>query len=184
MASAFQRRKIAGVFGAMDVNGDGLLEEADFEALTARWMKVRDWLPGSEGYERIRGVMMGWWETLREAADQDRDDRVTLDDVMAVIDQLHGMTEAVEATARSMFEAVDQDGDGRIGPDEYEQVVTAWKGYEASAEGIFERLDLDGDGWISLDEFVGLWSGFWMGDDPASPSNWVFGPFEGHDLGG
>jgi Ca2+-binding EF-hand superfamily protein len=179
MASAFQRQKVTGVFGAMDADGDGYLEEADFEALTARWMKVRDWEPGSAGYEQIRAVMMGWWEALREAADRDRDDRVTLDDVMAVIDQLRGMIEAVETTARSMFEAVDQDGDGRIGPAEYAQVVTAWKGYGASADGIFPLLDLDGDGSISQDEFVGLWTGFWIGDDPSSPSKWVFGPFEG-----
>lgn len=183
MASEFQRRKVAGVFGAMDVDGDGFLEEADFEALTARWMKVRDWEPGSAGYERIRAVMMGWWKALLAASDQDRDDKVTLDEVMAVVDRLGGMRDAVVATAHSMFDCIDQDGDGRIGPAEYEQVVTGWKGYEASTEGIFPRLDLDGDGSISQDEFTHLWTGFWMGDDPASPSKWVLGPFEGDDTG-
>lgn len=179
MASEFQRRKVAGVFEAMDVDGDGYLQEADFEALTTRWMKVRDWEPGSAGYDQVRTVMMGWWATLLAASDQDRDDKVTLDEVMAVVDRLGDMTDAVAGTAHVMFDAIDQDADGRIGSAEYEQVVTGWKGYQASADGIFRHLDLDSDGWISRDEFTRLWTGFWTGDDPSSPSKWVFGPFDG-----
>jgi EF hand domain-containing protein len=178
MASEFQRHKVAGVFDAMDVDGDGYLEEEDFEALTARWMQVRGWEPGSDDYEGIRAVMMGWWGVLLAASDRDRDDKVSLDEVMAVVDRLGGMTDEIMATAGAMFDAIDQDGDGRIGPGEYEQVVTGWKGDDASAGGIFPRLDLDGDGWISRDEFRQLWTEFWRGDDPTSPSAWVFGPLE------
>ena len=36
MASDFQRRKVAGVFHAMDADGNGYLEEADFRALIPR----------------------------------------------------------------------------------------------------------------------------------------------------
>lgn len=41
MASEFQRRKIAGVFHAMDVDDNGFLEQSDFETLTARWVDIR-----------------------------------------------------------------------------------------------------------------------------------------------
>ena len=61
MASEFQQRKIAGVFNAMDADGNGFLEESDFETLTERWVAVRGWEPGTEGYERMRAIMMGWW---------------------------------------------------------------------------------------------------------------------------
>ena len=47
MASEFQRRKLAGVFYAMDADGNGLLEEQDFETLTERWMGIRGWEPAS-----------------------------------------------------------------------------------------------------------------------------------------
>ena len=37
MSSEFQKRKVAGVFYALDVDQDGYLEEEDFQPLTDRW---------------------------------------------------------------------------------------------------------------------------------------------------
>ena len=41
----------------MDVDHDGFLEEEDFEALTARWVGMRGWEPGSADYDRMRSIM-------------------------------------------------------------------------------------------------------------------------------
>jgi hypothetical protein len=49
--------------------------------------------------------MMGWWTTLRSTAGHGH--RVTLEEVMRVVDRLGEMPEAVTATAEAMFEAVD-----------------------------------------------------------------------------
>jgi Ca2+-binding EF-hand superfamily protein len=64
MATDFQRRKVAGVFHAMDADGNGYLEEADFETLTQRWVGLRGWAPETPEYERMRAIMMGWWSAL------------------------------------------------------------------------------------------------------------------------
>jgi Ca2+-binding EF-hand superfamily protein len=177
MASEFQRRKIAGVFDAMDVDQDGFLEEEDFEALTERWVGIRDWEPGSADYDRMRSIMMGWWAVLLGMSDQDRDDKVSLDEVMLVVDQLGSMDAEVMATADSMFDAIDENGDGRIGIEEHKQVVEAWKGSDAGVDEVFPQLDRDGDGYLSRAEFRELWADFWRGDDSASPGQWVFGPY-------
>jgi len=64
MSSDFQRRKVVGVFAAMDVDGDGFLTEQDFRALTDRWTGIRSWASGTAGHEQLSAVMMGWWQTL------------------------------------------------------------------------------------------------------------------------
>jgi Ca2+-binding EF-hand superfamily protein len=183
MASEFQRRKIAGVFHAMDADSDGFLDKADFEALTARWTGIRGSAPGSAEHELLTAIMMGWWDTLLAASDVDRDDKVTLDEVLLVVDQLGAQSDAVHGTADAMFRAIDENADGQISAAEYRQLIQAWNGCETDTGEVFPILDLDGDGYLSKDEFAALWTEFWAGDNPESPGTWVFGRFELPALG-
>jgi Ca2+-binding EF-hand superfamily protein len=173
MASDFQRSKVSGVFEALDRDGRGHLVEGDFEALAARWTALRGVTPGSEHDERLRTIMRGWWESLSAAAPDGV--RVALADVMAVVDRLPAMAEAVAATADAMFEAVDENDDGRIDRAEYRRLIEAWNGRATDTDAVFALLDLDGDGHVSRDEFRQLWTQFWAGDDPQAPGTWVFG---------
>jgi Ca2+-binding EF-hand superfamily protein len=175
MASEFQRRKVARVFDAMDADGDRFLERSDFEALTARWTENRGWRSGSEGHDRLTRTMMSWWETVLAASDQDRDEKVTLDEVLVVVDRLGTMLDAVTRTAAVMFEAIDENTDGWISAEEYRQLIETWTGRTTDTDEVFARLDLDGDGQLSNREFIELWTQFWVGDDPDQPGTWVFG---------
>ena len=174
MASEFQRKKVAAVLSAMDRDGRGHLVEDDFVALADRWTVLRGADPGSEEWERLRSVMTGWWSSLSAAA---RDpEHVHLDDVMAVVDVLPEMTEAVTATADAMFEAVDENQDGRISRAEYRQLIEAWSGRTTDTDEVFHRLTANS--FITQAEFRDLWTQFWAGDDPEAPGTWVFGRFE------
>lgn len=169
MASTFQRGKVELVFSAMDADGDGLLRESDFESLARRWATVR--AAGDE--ERLTAIMHGWWGTL--AAHSRDPESVTVEDVLTVVDLLGQIPDAVTATAEAMFEAVDEDGDGRISPTEYQRMIEAWNGSPTDTTAVFARLDADGDGTISRAEFTLHWSEFWAGDDPTAPGTHVFG---------
>ncbi|MBD3139794.1 EF-hand domain-containing protein [Microbispora bryophytorum] len=171
MASEFQRKKVGGVFRAMDVDGDGRLTEADFQALARRWTAVA----GSVDPERLAAVMTGWWPVLQTASGPDGDDAVTLDEVLLVVEGLGDRADAVSATADAMFEAVDLDGDGFISRSEYGVLVETWNGTPAATDEIFPRLDLDGDGHLTRDEFRTHWTEFWAGDNPSAPGSYVFG---------
>ena len=176
MASDFQRRKVAGVFDAMDANERGFLVAGDFEALTRRWTVLRSVEPGSSQYTDLEAIMMGWWGSLSSAAEDG--ERVTLDDVMRVVDLLPTMLDAVEKTADAMFDAIDENADGSISRAEYRQLIEAWNGRPTDTDTTFPLLDLDGDGHISRAEFRRHWTDFWAGDDPDAPGTWVFGHFE------
>ncbi|MEV6873470.1 EF-hand domain-containing protein [Amycolatopsis sp. NPDC051128] len=174
MASEFQRRKISGVFGAMDADRDGFLTESDFRALTTRWLDLRGTDGGTPEGQRLAAIMMGWWGTLLDV-DRDGDGKVTLDEVLQVVDELPKMPGAVTGTAAAMFEAVDENGDGAISAAEYHRMIAAWSGTDTPTDEVFAHLDLDGDGRLSRAEFTGHWFEFWVGDDPAAPGSWVFG---------
>jgi Ca2+-binding EF-hand superfamily protein len=178
MASELQRRKTALVFGAMDVDEDGFLTREDFAALAARWTDNRGLAPDSAEAARLSAIMMGWWATLLAASDVDRDEKVTLDEVLLVVDRLAEDTRPVATTATAMFEAVDANGDGRISAAEYRELVETWNGRPTDTDEVFALLDLDGDGHLSLAEFVELWTEFWAGDNPNAAGTWVFGRFE------
>ena len=177
MATDFQRRKVAGVFDAMDADSNGYLDESDFESLTERWVGLRGWAPGTAEHERMRGIMMGWWSAISTMSGAEHSDKVSLDELMNVVDQLPAMGDAVHATADAMFDAIDENGDDRIALTEHKQVVYAWKGSDEGIEEVFPQLDINGDGHLSRDEFRNLWTEFWRGDDPDSPSQWVFGRY-------
>ncbi|WP_329177891.1 EF-hand domain-containing protein [Streptomyces sp. NBC_01477] len=179
MASIFQERKLKGMFAAFDADGDGYLREEDFRALVARWSRLPGVGPGTELRTRVETLLMGWWATLLETGDIDGDGAVDLDEVLLLVDRLPAMVADVTATADTVFDAVDANGDGVISPEEHRRLVETWNGQPVDTAGVFELLDLNGDGHLSREEFALLWSQFWISDDPAEPGNWLCGPFPG-----
>jgi Ca2+-binding EF-hand superfamily protein len=175
MSSQLQRGKVSAVFRAMDADGDGCLTEADFRAVTARWARLRGAMPGD--HDRVGALMLGWWSALAAVADADGDARVTVEEVLALVERLPGMLDSVASTASAMFDAADADRDDRISAAEYRALIEAWNGADTDTDVVFHILDDDGDGYLGREEFTDLWTQFWAGDDPAAPGNWVFGRF-------
>jgi Ca2+-binding EF-hand superfamily protein len=175
LGSEFQRRKIAVVFNGLDADKNGFLERADFQALIDRWASLRGWGRSSAELAQVESIMWGWWEGIRALADEDGDDRLGFDEVLHMVTRLPDFADEVRGTALAMFDAIDANGDGAIGQDEHAKAVTVWTGNESDTSEIFSKLDINGDGHLSREEFVDLWYGYWVGDDPGSPSRLFFG---------
>ncbi|WP_342668764.1 calcium sensor EFh [Actinokineospora inagensis] len=120
MASEFQRAKVTAVFAAMDHDHDNVLTEADFTALADRWSHISTDFPN---HAHLTAVLLAWWDTLRDAAGTDK---VTIDDVLLVVDHLDRA--AVTETATTMFDTIDENHDGRITPTEHQRLIDAWNG--------------------------------------------------------
>ncbi|MFF2629591.1 EF-hand domain-containing protein [Kitasatospora griseola] len=179
MASEFQRSKLTGMFLAFDTDRNGHLDQADFQDLTARWHRLPRVAGDPELAGRVSEVMLGWWDHLAAAADRDGDGRVGLDEVLAMVDRLPAMLDYVNATSDAVFDAVDENGDGRISRAEHRRLVDTWHGQEVDTADVFELLDRDGDGYLGRSEFALLWAQFWISDNPADPGNLLCGPLPG-----
>ena len=177
MASAFQERKLKGMFAAFDADSDGHLREEDFRALVARWSLLPGVSPGTELRARVETLLMGWWAALLEAGDANGDGTVDLGEVLLLVDRLPAMVADVTSTADTVFDAVDANGDGFISAEEHRRLVETWNGRPVDMTGVFALLDLNGDGHLSREEFALLWRQFWISDDPAEPGNWLCGRF-------
>ncbi|MFI5640983.1 EF-hand domain-containing protein [Streptomyces goshikiensis] len=175
MASAFQERKLKGMFAAFDADGDGYLREEDFTALVARWSRLPAVGVGTELRARMEALLMGWWAALLEAGDAGGDGAVDMGELLSLVDRLPSMVAEVTATADTVFDAVDANGDGLISPEEHRTLVETWNGQPVDTAGVFELLDLNGDGHLSREEFALLWRQFWISDDPVEPGNWLCG---------
>ncbi|MFE0652472.1 EF-hand domain-containing protein [Streptomyces sp. NPDC059534] len=176
MASEFQRDKLVNMFRAFDADGNGYLDQSDFQALAERWRGLPRVLPGSDLAARVDGVMLGWWDLLAAQADTNKDGKVDLDEILAMVDRLPTMREVVAATAETVFDAVDENADGRISPAEHQRLVDTWHGENVDIADVFDHLDQDGDGYLSRPEFTELWIQFWTSDNPADPGNHLCGP--------
>ncbi|MET9481600.1 EF-hand domain-containing protein [Streptomyces sp. NPDC006638] len=175
MASTFQERKLRTMFAAFDTDGDGYLREGDFRALVARWNHLPGVDPGTELRDRVETLLMGWWAALLETGDTNGDGAIDMGELLALVDKLPAMVADVTATAETVFDAVDANGDGVISPEEHRRLVETWNGRPMDLTGVFELLDLNGDGHLSREEFALLWRQFWMSDDPAEPGNVLCG---------
>ncbi|MFD9049688.1 EF-hand domain-containing protein [Streptomyces zaomyceticus] len=176
MASEFQRDKLVNMFRAFDADDNGYLDEHDFQALAERWKGLPRVSPGSELAVRVDTVVLGWWDHLAANVDTNKDGKVDLDEILAMVDLLPTMREVVAATAETVFDAVDENGDGRISPVEHRRLVDTWHGETVDIADVFDHLDQDRDGYLSRAEFTELWIQFWTSDDPADPGNLLCGP--------
>ncbi|MFI6416759.1 EF-hand domain-containing protein [Streptomyces sp. NPDC050842] len=108
--------------------------------------------------------------------DTNKDGKVDLDEILAMADRLPAMREVVAATVETIFDAADENGDGRIAPAGHQRLVDTWHAGSVDIADIFEHLAQDGDGYLSRPEFTELWIQFWTGADPTEPGNHLCGP--------
>ncbi|MFG2919424.1 EF-hand domain-containing protein [Kitasatospora sp. NPDC048298] len=123
--------------------------------------------------------MTGWWDHLLTVADTNHDGKIDMDEFLALVDRLPTLRAVVTATADTVFDAVDESGDGRISRAEHRRLVGTWHGRSVETDDVFDLLDLDGDGYLSRSASALLWEQFWISADPSEPGTVMCGPHPG-----
>jgi len=180
MLTELQTRKWTRLFQVYDADGNGTVQQNDFEIIFKNLAQVRNLEANSPDYNQLHAKFMEDWEHLRKDADKDNDGKVQLEEWLEHGDRrIHdqSMYQTVIDEANQVFEVLDQDGNGFITLEEYKTLLSSWRVTEEVAAEIFPKLDSNGDGHISKEEFVELVRQFHTSDDPEASGNLFFGPY-------
>lgn len=181
MLTEFQKRKLTAVFHHQDMDHDGFLGKADYEQFAKRFGEIQNYPPGSPQYEAFYSQNMAVWEQVRQVADRDKDNRLSLEEFLASYDVTLSdeklFDQFVIQYAKSTLESWDRDGDGRLSGVEYVALLGCFGLKEEAAREAFRHLDRDGNGYLSIEEVVQNAKEFYLSDDPDAPGNWSFGPY-------
>ena len=178
MASPFQHRKAALAFYRWDQTKDGVVRASDLEMWGKEVAAHLNVAQGSSQYDKILDTYRQTWQAVFKPLDRDNDDALTLEEYsesFRVFLDPQG-TEQVVAGNRALFDALDLDGDGRIGRNEYAAFVNPLGVTEQDARTAFTQLDRDGDGFLAREEFAQALHDYFASDDRTAPANWFFGP--------
>ncbi|HEY2764906.1 MAG TPA: EF-hand domain-containing protein [Pseudonocardiaceae bacterium] len=174
--SELRREKLSVRFAQHDVDGDGFLEQSDYDALGRL---LSDQLgASSEIREQIAAGFAEQWRLLCTHADIDADGRIGLDEYVAAMGggiaaDAAGLERAVLATSRAAIQAADANGDGFLDLADFARLGALLHVDDHVAS--FQALDVNGAGRLSYDEIIAAVRDFYTSDDPSSPGNLVFG---------
>ncbi|MFB8787776.1 MAG: EF-hand domain-containing protein [Potamolinea sp.] len=178
--SEFQKRKCALAFYRYDLSKDGVVEALDFDMAGQKLAELQGFEPGSLEYGKITSAFKTEWDTFLKPADQDGDDKLTLDEYIKLAEQLIEGPNATEinlSVNQHLFDIIDLDGDGTINTNEFVIFLKARAITEEEAKFAFSKLDVDNSGSISRKQFAKHLMDYYRSNDAAAPGNWFYGSY-------
>lgn len=180
MLTDLQKRKLVTLFSVYDANNSGVLDQNDFEQTVQKLAQLRDWQQGSSEYNELHTKYMLYWQGLQDIADQNRDEKVSLEEWFIYHDKLlspeGNFEEVIGSLTDLIFNLFNPDGSGKTTPQQWEEFFVVYNIPRLYVEYIFPRLDLNNDGTLSKDEVLELLHQFYFSDDLEAPGNLLFGP--------
>jgi Ca2+-binding EF-hand superfamily protein len=181
MLTEFQKRKLTAMFHGQDGDHDGFLDQDDYEQYTKGICEIQNFLPGSAEYEALHAQNMAVWEQVRQVADQDGDNRVSLEEFLRSYDITLNdeklSDQLVRQYARSVMAVWDRDGNGRLSGVELVTLLGCYGVEGEAAREAFRHLDRDGSGYLTVEGLMERIEEFYRSEDPDAPGNWLFGPY-------
>ncbi|MFN8489020.1 MAG: hypothetical protein U0350_15645 [Caldilineaceae bacterium] len=183
MLTALQTKKLTNLFNLYDADGNGYLDERDYDRVAQNAAHAIGYQPGTAEYNTLYTAYMGIWQGVRQLADSDNTGQLTLDKFLTGYANLISQKEVFAAVildmAKTTVEFQDRNKDGKIEEDEHTAYAMAHNISHAAALESFRRLDRNGDGYLTRAELEKNIEEFFVSDDPEAPGNWLLGSFEG-----
>jgi AraC family transcriptional regulator, regulatory protein of adaptative response / methylphosphotriester-DNA alkyltransferase methyltransferase len=169
-------RRVTYVLRLLDSDGDDILHALDVEEWVDRLGALRDWEPGSDGYSALTDLFLNQGYHGLCAAAGRSDSRITLRAMReGMLSVAREHPARLIAWADALFDVLDERVTGRIGVEEYRDLLSSLCVAHAAADVSFRRIDVDGRGQLSRSEFSALYLGFFLDGDPEAAAAWLWG---------
>lgn len=178
--SPLQTQKFTALFSQMDIDHDGTLTAADFQAQAGRIADALGWAGDARKERELLQNRQELFARLLSGADKDASGSVTLPEFLKYFERQILAYRAAKVVSpwlvescRGLFNLIDADASGFINAEEYAKLLFAM-GSDADAAAAFAKVDRDRDGKLLLADLLTLSVEFMMSDDPDAAGNFFF----------
>jgi len=166
-----------------DYDGNGVLDQNDFECLAVRNTIMEgkgDWDPIK--YEKNKTVMINLWQQIAQIADFDKNGEVDTEEFMGGVEtackgkKYDDLPEAFKFFIEAQFRTIDVDGDGSIGLEEFRYDCVsrmAYSNVDVLDEAFKKVAESDS---LTLDRYKDLYAQFLGNPDESCVACNLFGP--------
>jgi Ca2+-binding EF-hand superfamily protein len=166
-------------FAVVDTDGNGVWQRDDCRLLIQRLCQTFGHAADSAAGRAVATALGTLFDTMLSHLDANRDGVISREEFVAGVGPdlagRPGFDAAVGATARSLIQVADADGNGVLDPGEYTRLAAVYGARADQAERAFGRLDQDRNGVLDATELTLAISQFFASRDPGGYGNVAFG---------
>ncbi|MET8969664.1 EF-hand domain-containing protein [Streptomyces hydrogenans] len=171
MTTSVQLDRVQKRFDLWDVNGDGQIDRADWDAEAQRILQAFGEAPGTPAAHALTDAYLGMWGFFADKAGIDEQTGALTPEQFHHIAEEHvlenggaGFGRVVQPTIQAIVELVDVDGDGQVNPAEFKAWLDAIGVHDINPLEAFAQIDANGDGQLSVEELVQAVRAYHLGD--------------------
>ncbi|MEQ6119743.1 hypothetical protein [Reichenbachiella sp. MALMAid0571] len=179
MLTEFQQKKIAKLFKFWDANGNGVLDQKDYEEVAERLSSERGWAPGTDKYNFLRQRLIEDWNEARKFADTNNDNQISLEEWLVFCEAFMGNKDMYQITvtnvADAIIDGVDVDENGLIEEKEWELLFKVYGKPKEEATYAYAMMSENGTIEIDKAKVLSLLNDFFYSNDEDAKGNYMFG---------
>ena len=166
-------------FAVVDTDGNGVWQRADGRLLTRRLCETFGHAADSAAARAVATAQGALFDAMLSLLDGTGDGAISREAFVTGVGprlaDRPGFDDAVGATARSLIQVADVDGNGVLDPGEYTRLAAVYGAGADQAERAFGRLDEDRNGVLDAAELTAAITQFFASRDLRSRGNVAFG---------
>jgi Ca2+-binding EF-hand superfamily protein len=181
MLSEFQTTKLTYLFVLLDVEKNGVIRDEDFLVLNEKLQEVRDHEDSKKETKNLSlPFIRALLRDLNKSVFDEINHREFLDFFNGLLssDDDEMLDEYSQLLLGFIFGYFDENKDGFISKEEYEQLFHVFGMVDDESVEAFGILDRNNDERLSRYELANAIETFLTSDDPENPDNFIFGRFD------